>query len=201
VPRHDSTDETTAALRRALLHVFDNHSDVPIADALWAALGTVVDPDDAIESRALEVIKVGLDALLSKRSGARSAVSEWHAFRHRCTGADSDALAILEIAEAVQRAAWLYSQRSPPFLDSGPAAVERLCGFLARRFGQTVPGTRDVEPWIAAHSPKGVRGKLTTAGIVARIVHRGRLLGARGNDEGRTLRRVTMVLNRHRFLE
>lgn len=72
-------------------------------------------------------------------------------------------------------------------------------GFVVERVGPNVPSADDLEDWIGRHTSKKARGKFTTASIVAKIVHRGRLLGAHTDDEGKTLTRVSMILQRHHF--
>jgi hypothetical protein len=62
-------------------------------------------------------------------------------------------------------------------------------------FGETVPSVDDLTDWIDRHADHSARGKFTTAGIVARILNRGKLLGERGSPQ-KTLERVTKVLQR-----
>jgi hypothetical protein len=173
-----------------------------------AALLAVDDPKDWA---AFEMARTAILALLTRSAEQRSAVADWDAHRHGCTGAGSDVRAFIEIATAVERAAHFYATRyyyacqgkngavaKRALTETGRAVVKRLHVFFVRQFGPTIPGVEDLEDWIARHAKEGARGKLTTAGIVAKIVHRGRLLGARGEDEAKTLRRVTMALSRRK---
>ena len=62
----------------------------------------------------------------------------------------------------------------------------------------------DLEALLKRHVPAPLtsaqkrNGMITTAGIVAKIIHEGRLLGARSTEE-RTLNRVSKALTRHGF--
>lgn len=182
------------ALESALANSDPNvHASFFIRGAL-ASL--VYDWADAI---AVEMAGVAIEALVAKSPDARQPVGEWHAQRHGCSDPNSDALVILDVASAVERTAYLYPVDPPSMPEVGARVVADLRTFLVGQLGPGVPAADDLENWIRRHSHKGARGKLTTAGIVAKIVHRGRLLGARGEDEQKTLRRVTMVMTRHHF--
>jgi hypothetical protein len=111
---------------------------------------------------------------------------------------DSDAAVIVAIEHHVRVALGIRHGGG----DWGdPAAVPaQLRDALAQRFPQseTLPTAVDLGDWLDRHVPATRRGKLTTAGIVARIVHRGRLLGARGDSVQKTLERVTKALSQKR---
>lgn len=91
-------------------------------------------------------------------------VRSWDAHRRGCPKPDSDALAMLHIASAVDLTAYLYSIRGPWFENSGRAAVDHFRLFLVTRFGETIPSLDDLEDWIGRHAQKGARGKLVTTG-------------------------------------
>jgi hypothetical protein len=63
-------------------------------------------------------------------------------------------------------------------------------------FGQRTPAQEKVREWFAKIGAPKAKGGLTIAGIVARIIHDGRLLGAYTHDLSNTLRRVDRVLRR-----
>jgi hypothetical protein len=95
----------------------------------------------------------------------------------------------------VEIVAPLY-HRSEPWLESkGRVAVQQFRDQLVQQFGENIPPLDDLEDWISNHGPTSARGRTTTTGIVARIMHNGRLLGARGNFE-KTLKRVDNALAR-----
>jgi hypothetical protein len=170
--------------------------DAPTSMLIVASLSVLAREDD--ERLAVEMAKTAIDALVGVNPEARRRVREWDAHRRACDDLDSNALKLLHMAQDVETAALLYRVTEPRFVHKGRAAVERLRDQLVKRLGATVPDVDELEDWIGRCAPKAGRGKLTTAGIVTRIVHRGRLLGARGEDEQKTLKRVDNVLSRHR---
>ena len=204
-------DEAECRLRYALEHALDQTpANVGVSPVL-AALATLVVSGDSVDCAAFEMAETAVLALSARSPELRASVWAWHAHRHDCDP-NRDALALLELARAVELTVYTCRVRpqylttdekgavvSRPLTVSGRAAVKQFRGFLLRRFGERIPSVDDLCEWIGRHAPTRGRGKLVTAGIVARIVHRGRLLGARGEDEAKTLRRVTMVLKRHKF--
>lgn len=179
--------------------------------APFAAVGGVADFDDPSDCAAFEMARTAVAALLTGDEELREAARKWHAQRLGCDG-DRDVTDMLLLARAVEITAAIlrepltYRARDEagavvelPMTKTGRAAVQEFRASLVRHFGSTVPSVDDLTDWLARHSPKKGKGKLVTAGIVARIVHRGRILNAHTDDEGRTLRRVTMALKRHNF--
>jgi hypothetical protein len=78
-------------------------------------------------------------------------------------------------------------------------AVPQLHAALVVRFptSKSIPSVTNLADWLDRYSATRKRGKLTYTGIVAKIVHEGRLLGA-GKSESQTLQRVTAALDRKR---
>jgi hypothetical protein len=178
---------------------------------LVAALCGVANLDDAADCAAFEMARTAVLALLTGDPSLREGACRWNAQRLGCDG-DRDVVDMLELARGVEMTAAIlrrppkYRTRNKagvvvdrPMTKTGRALVESFRSSLVRHFGSTVPSVEDLSDWLARHSPKKGKGKLVTAGIVARIVHRGRILNAHTDDEGRTLRRVTMALKRHGF--
>jgi hypothetical protein len=111
--------------------------------------------------------------------------------------ADSDAAVIVQIEWHV-RVARERRHGDGTFGDPKDAVPEFRAGLVAR-FPQskTIPSEEELADWLDRYSPTGKRGKLTYAGIVAKIVHQGRLLGAQGTHQ-KTLQRVTKALDQKR---
>jgi hypothetical protein len=203
--------EAERQLRYALEHALDYTPPSVGVSPVLGALATLVDFDDSVDCAAFEMAETAILTLLTRSPELRGAVWAWHGHRYDCD-TDRDVLALLELTRAVELTIYVCRVR-PVYLTTdkggavvrraltvtGRGAVKRLRAFLVRRFGERVPSVDDLSDWIGRHAPTKGRGKLVTARIVARIVHRGRLLGARGEDENRTLRRVTMALKRHKF--
>jgi hypothetical protein len=75
-------------------------------------------------------------------------------------------------------------------------AVPQLRAGLVSRFpkSKSIPSEADLADWLDRYWPTRKRGKVTYAGIVAKIVHQGRLLGV-VKSEQQTLQRVTKALD------
>jgi len=84
--------------------------------------------------------------------------------------------------------------------------VRELAEYLETRFGSlkrsegNMPSAAELEEWISKHA-KGARDRLTTAGIVSRIMRQARLFGAPAEHRDNTLARVDAVLARARRAE
>lgn len=183
-----------AQLRSALEFALA-HSDAESATtALIGALGALI--EDQADAQAFEMAQSGILALVRRGPRERDAARVWHAQRH---GFDPelDAVAIVDLCEAVERAAYLYNYKSAGELfKTGDAAIDLLRAGLVERFGTTVPGTADLVQWFSRLGIPKSQGGLTTAGIAARIIHEGRLLGDRRDTLDNTLSRVDRVLSR-----
>jgi hypothetical protein len=175
-------------------------------DALWwvqAIAPDLVDLGSPVQRDAYDMICDGMRALLADED-AVSRVKRYGALRRRLCDAESPALQILDIADAVEIAVHLRrKQDDHHYAKIAPNAVKSLRAGLVERWGEGIPSEEDLEDWIDRHAEKRARGMLTTAGIVARIVFRGRLLGARlkgsaEDSERRTLSRVDRILSFHR---
>lgn len=162
--------------------------------------------DDAVAREAYAMAMTGLRALSTKHPDAIAEVRAWSAGQRGAKDVNSDALAIVDIARAVEITASLrkhredsaYAEcRDDPFYSQAERdAVRLLRARLVRRHGEQVPSEDDLTDWIDRHAETGARGRLTTARIVANILARGRLLGS-ASDERQALERVTKVLARH----
>lgn len=179
-------------LRRALEFALEHSDSRSVTSALLGALGVLI--EDSVDARSFEMAKDGLMGLVRKSPRERAAANAWHAQRHGCD-AGQDVVAILELSKAVELAAHLYSAPGGLFA-TGDAAVEALRQDLVERFGSTVPVASDLGEWISRLGKPKRHGGLTLAGVVARIVHGGRLLGARGDKFGNTLSRIELALKR-----
>jgi len=181
-----------AAIEFALAHTPSTEGVSPI----FGAAAAIADFEDPTDRAALEMMSTAMAALVTRNLPDRASVRAWQAFRVGGSESNPDAIAIRDIAAAMQRTVNLYRRREKWLIDKGRVVVMRLRRYLARQFGEGVPDIDTLEDWVSRHAHKSARGKLTTAGIVARIIHRGRILGARGRDESVTLRRVDRVLAR-----
>ena len=196
-----SPAERDARLRATLLRLLADQPEVPAWQLVEGALATLIDLNDRDDCLAFDMVRVAIAALAWRSLVARKAVLDWHTRRHRADG-DSAPLAMVEMARAVDLAAALYPLHST-FLPTGSAAVAQLRAGLVRRYGERniLPLAR-LEDMLQRHSPKKAVGRITTAGIVAKILFEGQLLGersagAKGRGEEDTLDRVSHALTRH----
>jgi hypothetical protein len=144
----------------------------------------------------------GIRALITADAPTRKGVREWH--ERRSGTNEPGPLAVLDVAGLVDRAARLYPLREDWLETKGREAIEWLRALLVERFGRTaaIPPVGELEDWIARHAAKHGRGKLTTAGIVAKIVHGGLLPGASSSPRPRQGQASSVRLeNRHERLE
>ena len=196
--RHDNCGkcakcDATRRLRYALMEGLKNCGPEVTAHVVMGSFACAMDFTDPVECAAYKMAETAVLAIAKKDEPARAAVRSWDAQRRGCTSMDT--LSILQIAEAVQVAVYLYHCSKDPIEPKGRAAIAALQTFISRRFGSNA-SLEDLEDLIGRHAPKHTRGKVTTAGVVARIVHGDRLLGARGKNESKTLRRVDRDLSR-----
>jgi hypothetical protein len=162
------------------------------------ALQRLCNVADPIERAAYEQAMNGIIALVTKHRAALTNARDWSARRRGYDDPDSQALAVVEIAGHVAVAAWLRKRVGEATWGTAPnTAGADLHACLVARHGTRVPSAEDLTEWIDRHGEHAARGVLTTGGIVARIVHRAKLLGARGSDESKTLQRVDKILSRH----
>lgn len=195
-PEFDKLAMAERQLRFALEHALECTPQTMGLSPVLGAIATLIDFDDPIDSVAYDMLATALFALAMRHEAARGKVNAWHTFRSGGSESNPDAMAIRDIAAAVEKTAGLYSLRLEWLDDKGRAVVEHLRESLVRRFSESVPSVDDLEEWISKYAHRGARGQLTNEGIVAKIVHRGRLLGAHTEDESTTLRRVDRVLAR-----
>jgi hypothetical protein len=205
--KHGAALRAADALSRAIRVSVETPNGPLLLFPFQKALGEGCDTTDRGNRAAYEMAMTGIIALVTKDPGRMATVRAWDAHRRR-VDPERGAVDILEIRDAVAVAVHFHKHRDdppypPPYRGGKPYeklaqdGPKNLRERLAARFGESVPNVDDLTDWIGRHANKSVRGKLTTAGIVARIVHRGQLLGARGTDEQKTLERVTKVLTRH----
>ncbi len=179
-------------VRSALKFALENSGPTSAIAPILGALATIV--DDYRDREAYEVAETVILALVLKSPREQEQVHAWHASRY---GRDptQNATAILDLAREVEKAVHLYA-RPNPCLASGPVAAQELREYLLKRFGEDVLGLVELQDLISRHSAKGATNYVTTAGIVARIMHHGGLLGASGKTFDDTLKRVNRVLAR-----
>lgn len=155
--------------------------------------------NDRIDWAACRMAFTAITALVTKNPRARADVQRCDAYLRGCDPT-RDATSILDLAHAVEAAAEVYRCTDRCELLPARVAVTRdLAEHLVNQFGNArglMPDPDDLGEWLSRHSPKGARGKLTTAGIVACIVRQGRLFNTSYDDLGRTLARVDAVLAR-----
>lgn len=166
---------------------------------------------DPTRRAAYAMAMTALNALADPESSTAAIddVREWSALKHGAVDAQSQATAILDVAEVVEVTAAIWKGREderfaadrddPYFLASERDPIALLRARLVARLGEGVPNTKTLTELIERHAAKGARNDLTTAGIVARILQGGHLLGARGEGETafrRTLDRVMKILAR-----
>lgn len=162
-----------------------------------AVIAVMTHPDQpAGEIDALRLIQLGLAVLADPSNEYVARIArEIVAQRDGFASPDSPAAKIVQAAEWVEIFSGhsKYPKRAHVV---GDALVLRL--LLEKLLGEGVPCEEELAAWLAQHSVRGARGKITTAGIVARIIHRGRLLGAGrpGSTQQDTLDRVSKALAR-----
>jgi hypothetical protein len=173
----------------------------PLLGKLAAARG------DATAKAALRVAVGAVRVLLDPRKWDVEIVRQLGAIAQGFDAADSNAAAIVELAEMVERSTAFRRMNDPsrhgfPFENPtamvGEHAPKMLHEWLAGRYGaDRVPTLDEIAGMLDRHTERRAKGKLTTAGIVARIIDHGRLLGANVGGEKAMLDRVDKVLKRH----
>jgi hypothetical protein len=109
-------------------------------------------------------------------------------------GSDSPAAVIVQLESHV-RIARERRHGDGTFGDPKHAVPDLRAGLVSRfPESKSLPSETDLADWLDRYWPTRKRGKVTYAGIVARIVHQGRLLGA-GKSEEQTRQRVTKALD------
>lgn len=181
-------DQLRFALAMGLAHSHPNTT----SGAVFSALATLT--EDIVDREALEMLNTGIQALVHKVPSQREAAHRWHAQREGCDP-DRDAITIVDLARGVAHAKRMYMSSEPNFW-TGAAAVEEFreeC--LVPRFGERSPSIAELKSWFELVDLPKRRGGLRVAGVVARIIHDAKLLGARG-ALGKTVKRVDRVLKR-----
>jgi len=182
-----------AQLRYALEFALE-HCDAPMASGpILGSLSVLV--RDAADAEAAQMAQAGILALIYKGPNERAAAHAWHAQQEGCKS-DEQAIEIVDLAREVARTARLYRLNDTQLV-TGDAALEAFrSDYLMPRFGARSPVQEKVREWFARIGSPKRKGGLTIAGVVARIIHDGRLLGAHTHDLSNTLRRVDRVLGR-----
>lgn len=166
------------------------------AQAITQPLANFASP---LDRAAYEMVSLGARALVTKAAPDTELVSEWDAWMSRASGPHSDVLAIKKIANAVGIAARFRKHREDPQCATvARDAAKNLREYLVAAFGETIPAESELQDWIDRHAKRGARGRLTTAGIVTRIIRGGRLLGVNSAIDGEqtTLDHVDKTLRR-----
>jgi hypothetical protein len=182
--------------RRALERALQHTDDQTAMNAVVGALGTLIkDREGAV---AWEMVEAGLGAFIRRYPHDRRAARAWHAASVGCDPSQ-DAIGIVDLAGEVARTAFLYRAPNHAISPAGRDAVAAFrTQYLVECFGECVPSEDTLLEWFSKHSKSRSKGSLTTAGIVAQIVHTSRLFGARGNDVDKTRKRVDRALARSR---
>lgn len=182
-----------AHLRHALEFALD-HCDATIASgAILGSLSALV--RDQGDAEAVQMAQAGILALIYKGPRERAAAHAWHAHQEGCKP-DEHAIDIVDLAREVARTARLY-RLTHEQLVTGDAALEAFYSdYLVPRFGPRSPTAKELRKSFEKFGLPKSKGGLTVAGVVARILHEGRLLGAHTDDLSNTLRRVDSVLAR-----
>jgi hypothetical protein len=182
-----------AQLRYALEFALD-HCDAPIASsAILGSLSTLV--RDKADAEAAQMVKTGILALIYKAPREQAAAHACHAQQEGCKP-NEDAIDIVDLAREVARAGRLYRLTHDQLVAGDAALVAFHCDYLVARFAERAPTLNKVRELFALLDRPKAKGGLTVAGVVARIVHERRLLGAHTDDLSTTLRRVDRVLAR-----
>ena len=174
-------DEAAAErqFRRALMRALKANPDGPTSRLVVGAFATIA--ADRVDWLSYEMVNLALRASMTRRPKDVAALRAWHKHRRGCV--EAVPLTVLDIAPLVDRAAHLYRRREG-LLVTGRGAVEDLKRDLEACFpAHRVPSVEELEGWIARHSPKGARGKLTTARIVVRIIKAAGLPGASASND------------------
>ena len=141
-------------------------------------------------------------ALVQKDPEALKGARRWFAWPRGFDGPDSDALAIVRIEHMVKVAIEIRNAGHMKWGNPQNAArnlhAVLVASFQDQSKNKTLPSVEDLDDWLARHAPRHVRGKLTTAGIVAEIVHVGRLFGRSSEDRQQTREKVAKALDRRR---
>ena len=136
-------------------------------------------------------------ALVQKKPESLDMARRWSAWIAGFDGPDSDAAVIVQLEHHV-RVALGIRHGGGDWGDPASAAGQLHAALLERfKDSKSLPSEADLEDWLGRHAPARARGKLTTVGIVTKIIHRGRLVGAR-RDEQQTRERVTKALDQKR---
>jgi hypothetical protein len=171
-----------------------DHCDAAIASsAVLGSLGALV--QDQADAEAAQMARTGILALIYKGPKERAAAHAWHAHQEGCKP-DEHAIDIVDLAREVARTARLY-RLTHEQLVTGDAALEAFYSdYLAPRFGPRSPTVKELRESFEKLGLSKSKGGITIAGVVARIIHEGRLMGAHTDDPSKTLRRVDRVLAR-----
>lgn len=184
-----------AHIRAALKFSLDHSEGLTTSGAIFGSLATVV--EDATDAKALQMLRDALTALMGRTPREVKAVHAWHALRDGYDP-EQDAIAIVDLARQVARTAQMF--KSPNMLvPAGTAALMALRTELVDEFGERIPSLELLQVWFTKYNKQRAKGCLTLTGVVAHIIHEGRLFGARGKNFDKTRKRVDRVLQRHPY--
>lgn len=153
---------------------------------------------------AYEMLRCALSALVFGNSQSRASARRWYAAEQGCDST-RDAISIVKLNDAIEAALVIIRCCEPDFLPEKQAVLEALAAYIKSEFGGSLrgawtPSAADLEGLLSKHSVRAAKGKMTTAGIDAAIIHQGRFFGARGSLP-KTRSRVDAVLRRRRKAE
>jgi hypothetical protein len=155
--------------------------------------------------QAYEMAIWAVRALVFKDPQALASARQWHA-RQRGCDSSQHAISIIKLNDAVESAVHVIQLGDVPLFPKKQAVLEQLSEHINSTFGPPaagghMPSPADLEQWISRHGSSRRRKEITTAGIVAAIVHQARLFGTRGQSLPSTRSRVDSALRRKREAE
>lgn len=178
-------------LRAALMFALQS----PGSTASGAVIGVfAAEIENADDVAAVRMLQDAMTAFVNGSPRETQAVHSWHAQRDGYDP-EQDAIVIVDLARHAARTAQL-SRLSGTQFHTGVAGIEAFRADLVDRFGESVPEVAELQKCFAKVGESRTSGGLTITGVVARIIHVGRLLGDSGQDLDKTRKRVDRVLSR-----
>jgi hypothetical protein len=189
-----------ARVRNALEFIRESSTQDGASMILGALAPLAIEEDGA---EAYEMAVHAVTALVFKNPRTLAAARKFYADQRGCDSTQH-AIAIVKLNEAVEAALHVIQLDGTDLFPEKQVVLQTLAEYIKTAFGGTacggMPTAADLEHWLSQHVPKAARGKMTTVGIDAAIVHQAKLLGARGSL-ARTRGRIDAVLRRRRKAE